>query len=533
MASSGRCLDMEKSPSEHSFVCLSGDPTKLGKKAISDENIQDLKKILLDFLNWEPYVPTDPRSLAKLIAPLGSLLKSEVENALKNPLSALTKLSQDWKNFLSPEFDNERFADAYAQTVTYSLLLARLSGAENLIPKFASDSLSKNNEVLAKALEILGEEGAQKELSLSFSLLQRVLAALKPDQFKSSKSDLWLYFYEDFLAEYDPELRKEFGVYYTPQEIVKLQVSLASELLDKKFNKKIGFASDGVAFIDPATGTGTYLLEAIRQGLQKVKTRFGAGQIPIRASYMAQNAYGFEVLVGPYAVTRLRLTQTIENAINDNNKSNQEYKKFNDKLNIFLSDTLESPNKSPLGSLPFFLELLTDELENARKVKNNSKILVCIGNPPYNRHQSNDSSVSEEEDKKKNGGWVRHGDSVSVKAGTQTPILEDFIEPARNTNAGVHVKNLYNDYVYFWRWSLWKLYEQQEEGGIVTFITPSSYLLGPGFVGMREFMRKTFDEFWVLDLGGSSLGTRKSPNVFNIQTAVAIAIGVRGTGEIS
>ncbi|MDX0524827.1 type ISP restriction/modification enzyme [Sinorhizobium medicae] len=106
-------------------------------------------------------------------------------------------------------------------------------------------------------------------------------------------------------------------------------------------------------------------------------------------------------------------------------------------------------------------------------------------------------------------------------------IFKDFTEPASKAGAGVHLKNLYNDYVYFWRWALWRLFEQQKCGGIVTFITASSFLGGPAFVGMREHMRREFDELYVINLGGDLLGTRKTPNVFNIQTPVAITIGVR------
>src|SRR6185312_4379012 len=81
-------------------------------------------------------------------------------------------------------------------------------------------------------------------------------------------------------------------------------------------------------------------------------------------------------------------------------------------------------------------------------------------------------------------------------------------------------------YVYFWRWVLWRLFEQQKCGGIVTFITASSYLAGPGFIGMRETMRRTFDELWIINLEGDNLGARKTENVFNIQVPVAIAIGI-------
>ena len=109
----------------------------------------------------------------------------------------------------------------------------------------------------------------------------------------------------------------------------------------------------------------------------------------------------------------------------------------------------------------------------------------------------------------------------------QQSLFRDFTEPATKAGAGVHLKNLYNDYVYFWRWALWRLFEQQKCGGVVTFITASSYLAGPGFIGVREMMRRTFDELWIIDLGGDNLGTRKTPNVFAIQTPVAIAVGVR------
>ncbi len=106
-------------------------------------------------------------------------------------------------------------------------------------------------------------------------------------------------------------------------------------------------------------------------------------------------------------------------------------------------------------------------------------------------------------------------------------ILEDFLRPARESGAGGHLKNLYNDYVYFWRWALWKVFERKSGPGVVSFITASSYLRGPGFVGMREAMRRTFDELWILDLEGDNLGARRTPNVFNIQTPVAIATGIR------
>jgi hypothetical protein len=403
------------------------------------------------------------------------------------------------------------------------MLLARLSGAQKLDPVEAAKTLDKGNRLLARTLELLGQTAAREELRVGFELLQRSLEALDPHDFLKSKPDLWLYFYEDFLAAYDPKLRKDYGVYYTPREVVELQVRLVTELLEKRFGKKLGFADDGVVFLDPAVGTGTYPVAAVKHALEKVKAR--GGDVAARASQMANNMYGFEVLVGPYAVAHLRLTQALEGS----------GATMPDRLKIYLADTLESPNAKPPGGLSLTYKALTQEHEGARKVKNEGDILVCLGNPPYDRQNIEEGDTTTQ----RKGGWVRFGDFGQGKIDLKTskvdaagikerPIFADFTEPASAAGQGVHIKNLYNDYVYFWRWALWRLFEQQDCGGVVTFITASSYLAGPGFVGMREVMRRTFDELWILDLGGDNLGTRKTPNVFNIQTPVAIAIGIRG-----
>ena len=465
--------------------------------------------------------------LANYLAPLSRFLRSEVESAVGQSGSAVKLLANEWRQFFFPDADAARFADAYAQTVTYAMLLARLSGATKLDPAEAAKTLDKNNGLLARTLELLGQPEARAELSVGFELLQRSLEALDPHDFMKSKPDLWLYFYEDFLAAYDPRLRKDYGVYYTPREVVELQVRLASELLEKRFGKKLGFADEGVVFLDPAVGTGTYPVAAIKQGLEKVRARSGLGAIASRAKQMAENMYGFEILVGPYAVAHLRLTQALEGAINDAKAAGDPNERLDKRLNIYLADTLESPNKAPPGGLDLTHRALTQEHEAARKLKNEGDILVCLGNPPYDR-QRIEGEAGEELRK---GGWVRFGDQVKGGANQTNqgvkPIFDDFLEPARLTGHGVYLQVMYNDYLYFWRWVLWRMFGQQESGGIVTLITASSYIAGPGFVGVREVMRKTFDELWIIDLGGDNLGTRKTPNVFNIQTPVAIAIGVR------
>ena len=500
------------------IISLDDDPTERGRKAVSKINASDLGALLWDFLTWKPIVPAKPKSLAQYLAPLTRLLRLEVEAALADPASAATLLATEWRQYFFPEADDGQFADAYAQTVAYAMLLARIYGAKNLNPTEAAIRLGKNNGVLAIALERLGQEEARKELRVGFELLQRSLEALDPYELLKAGPEMWLYFYEDFLAAYDPKLRNDYGVYYTPRAVVELQIRLVSELLETRFDKSVGFADDGVIFIDPAVGTGTYLVAAVKNGLAKVRDRYGKGAVPACATQMARNMHGFEVLIGPYAVAHLRLTQAIES----------EGAALEGRLNIYLADTLDSPNIAPPGGLTLTYKVLTKEHEAARKVKSEGEILVCLGNPPYDRQQIEESDTTVQ----RKGGWVRFGDQIKGGAPQERQgeraILKDFTEPAEKAGAGVHIKNLYNDYVYFWRWALWRLFEQQQCGGIISFITASSYLAGPGFIGMREAMRRTFDDLWIIDLGGDNRGTRKTANVFNIQTPVAIAIGMRG-----
>ena len=520
-------------PDGQPIVRLHDDPTTKGKAATAKADAEALERLLRDFLGWQPSVPHNPSGLARYLAPLTRFLRSEVENALSVAGSAVGLLANEWRQFFFPDSDNAKFADAYAQTVTYAMLLARLSGAAKLDPVEAAKTLDKNNGLLARTLELLGQKAARDELSVGFEMLQRSLEALDPHDFLKSKPDLWLYFYEDFLAAYDPKLRKDYGVYYTPREVVELQVRLASELLEKRFGKKLGFADDGVVFLDPAVGTGTYPVAAVKHGLEKVRARSGPGAVPARARQMAQNMHGFEVLVGPYAVAHLRLTQALEGAMNEAKAAGDPEEKLGQRLNIYLADTLESPNAAPPGGFDLTHKMLTDEHEAARKVKRGGEILVCLGNPPYDRGKRADDGTKIDK-----GGWVRFGDKgqgkIDLKTATvvegekkERPIFEDFLEPAREAGKGLNLQVVFNDYVYFWRWALWRLFEKQKNGGIVSFITAASYISGPGFAGMREVLRRTFEELWILDLGGDNLGARKTPNVFAIQIPVAIAMGYR------
>lgn len=474
-----------------------------------------MEGLLRAFATWQPIVPTRPRELARFLAPLTRLLRDDVSEAVQAGSANLLALRDEWRAYLFPDFSDQEFADAYAQTVASALLLARLEGADVTNPAAAEAGLRAQNSLLGRILRILTQEEVRDDIKLGLTVLERVIQALNAEELQAQANDPWLYFYEDFLHAYDPALARDAGVYYTPAQIVRCQVRLVSHLLEHRFGKRYSFASEGVTVLDPAVGTGTYLVAAIQHALELVEARAGA-QRPARAAELARNLIGFELLIGPYAVAHLRLSRELASAAGPGGDD-----PLRDlPLRVYLADTLETPVAPDAGLVvPLMHRPLVQERENARRVKADERVIVCIGNPPYDRQM--------EEGAARKGGWVRFGDHTQ-----EVPIFEDFLEPARRAGEGVNLRSIYNDYVYFWRWALWKVCETRDEGdrspGIVSFITGSSFLAGPGFVGMREHMRRCFDEIWIIDLGGDSLGTRREPNVFAIQTPVTIAIGVRG-----
>ena len=475
-----------------------------GAARLDADALPQLEQLLADFLAWQPITPRNPRDLAEFIAPYARILRDEVERAVGGDDSPLRKLAEHWRDILFPEADDAQFADAYAQTLTYALLLAQFEGEEGL---------RRQHALLADALKLLDSPDARAELQIPIDLIERAIAAVDPAALsRPDEQDPWLYFYEQFLGAYDKKLRKSRGVYFTPIEVVRCQVRLAAELLRTRFDKRRAFAEEGVTVLDPAVGSGAYPLAVIEHAEQATREYSGPGMVAERLRSLAERLYAFELLVGPYAVAHLRIAQRLRDAGVEDQPPR-----------VYLTDTLASPYQQ--GDTPPILQQLLPsiprEWQQAQRVKGKKRILVCLGNPPYDRQQIDAGDETE----KRKGGWVRYGEDE--EDGETKPILDAFIEPVKQAGHGQHVKNVYNDYVYFWRWALWKLFDSSQNGGIVTFITGSSYLRGLGFLGMRQVMREVFDELWIIDLEGDSLGARKTENVFDIQIPVAIAIGVR------
>jgi hypothetical protein len=268
-----------------SVVSISPDIKVKGKAAITDETAREIQTLLQCYFSWEPIPPDKPEKLAKTLAPLCRLLREDVLTAISNENSALSQLAEDWRRALFPDADDNKFADAYAQALTYALLLARLDPATKktgfLNTNAASEALQTGHALLAQTLRILADPQAKDEIGTAISMLERVISAVDPDKLKKDpEHDVWLYFYEDFLAAYDPVLRKDYGNYYTPKEVVHCQVNLVKELLAGPLEMKNGFASGKVIYLDPGVGTGTYPLGVIDSAVETIREAEGKGSIP-------------------------------------------------------------------------------------------------------------------------------------------------------------------------------------------------------------------------------------------------------------
>ena len=172
-------------------VRLSGDVATDGKNAVTAKDAQAVVGLLTDFLSWQPIIPTregavrgqreiDLKGLASLLAPLCRMLREDVTDALKDPQSPLVQLAKDWRRLLFPDATDEQFADAYAQTVTFALLLARSEGADPLALDNAEGALAAEHTLLSRALQVLTDPNAQAEISASLNLLIRVIGEVPP-----------------------------------------------------------------------------------------------------------------------------------------------------------------------------------------------------------------------------------------------------------------------------------------------------------------------------------------------------------------
>jgi hypothetical protein len=494
------------------IIHLQGDIETSGAKLAAPPGLQ---RLFSDFLNWKPIPPTSAPALAEVSAGLCRLLREEVTEQLALGTPALTGLAADWRKLLFPEATDAQFADGYAQAVTFGLLMARAKGIPlaNRLDQVAR-ALAKTNTVIGAAFRVLTDDvDGQESLKTSIGTLTRVLDAVNWAVIAKGDPDAWLYFYEHFLEVYDNALRKQTGSYYTPPEVVTTMVRLVDDALrdPDRFGVPEGLASAEVTLADPAVGTGTYLLGVLRRIAEATKADQGGGAVPGVVRDALKRIIGFEIQFGPFAVAQLRLLAEIADLLNARDTVPPGVR-----LRLYVTNTLGNPDEEN-EYIPQILKPLADSRRQANAIKRQEPITVVIGNPPYKEKAMG------------KGGWIEAG-SVNTHA-----PLDRWIPPPQ-WGVSAHSKHLRNLYVYFWRWATWKVFGDTasapqaapDRKGIVCFITVAGFLNGPGFQKMRDDLRHTADEIWVIDCSPEGHQPGVNTRVFQaVQQPVCIVLVAR------
>ncbi|MET9362327.1 type ISP restriction/modification enzyme [Streptomyces sp. NPDC006632] len=479
--------------------------------------------MLVAFFGWQPHPLTSMREIVTQVAPLCALLRDcvhdrlDAEASLPRHQRPFTDLAATLEVDLFPTTDDRdkhaTFADRYAQSVTFALLLAGSDTAGGNDKALVGMSLHEigsrlgaEHSVMGRALQILTDQ-VEGEFRDSLDMLVRVIDAIDWGSALAGEPGFHVHLYEHFLQEYDAELRKDSGTYYTPAPLVTEMIRLVDEVLATTLDCPDGFADPGVSIIDPSMGTGTFLTGIIELVARKQSEGGNEGFRAESVQELAGRLIGFEKQMGAFAVAQMRVGQMLRH-LNARVPLGD--------MRLHLADTLADPWR-PSELFDRYGALwgpLRDDAEAASTIQRTERITVVIGNPPH-REQAEGQ-----------GGWIEKG-----SPGRGAPPLDDF---RLRGAAGVYENKLKSLCTYFWRWATHKVFDQDGDHrhGIVCFVSTGGFIRGAGFQGMRSYLRRTCTEGWIIDLTPETkrppLNSRFFPGV---QQELAIAIFVRRQGE--
>ena len=476
-------------------------------------------------------ITSAPR-LAKLMAGKARLLANIIETALNDDDDSeanhnLQTQYVAFKDALIQELKKEEFADIYAQTIAYGMFAARLHDdtPEDFSREEAGRLIPKTNPFLRKIFNDIAGNDIDERIAWVVDDLVTVFQATNLQELMASYSrdkrhhDPMIHFYEDFLAEYNPKQRKAKGVWYTPQPVVGFIVRAVDEILQKDFGLPEGLAdysmierevaveqsrdkrtTDGmkhekkpfhrVQILDPATGTGTFLAEVVNQIYDRYRDNQGIWQQYVE-QHLLPRLNGFEILMASYVVAHIKLDMLL---------GETGYQHKSDKrLQVYLTNSLEESNNEPRT---LFAYQLSEEANQANRIKRLCPVMVMIGNPPY--------SVSSQN----KGEWINK-------------LLEDYKKDLNERN----IQPLSDDYIKFIR--LGQYYVEKNNSGILAFISNNGFIDGVIHRQIRKELMRAFDKIYILDLHGNSRKKETAPdgskdeNVFDIMQGVSINIFVK------
>jgi hypothetical protein len=497
-----------------------GEVTEKGIKSLP-ENFDRFENLIKDFCTHIGQTIKSSKKLAEMMAGKARLLSDVIEKALTsdethNEDSTLKDQMNAFKQILIHDITPKGFADVYAQTIAYGMFAARSHdpSLETFSRQEAYELIPKSNPFLKKLFGYIAGLDVDDRIKWIVDDLVSIFIACNVDEIlknygKSTKmEDPIIHFYETFLSEYDPKLRKARGVWYTPAPVVNFIVHAVDDILKTEFDLPQGLADTSktkikvdvqgkkieqevhkVQILDPATGTGTFLAEVIKLIHKKFEGQQGIWSNYVE-THLLPRLNGFELLMASYAMAHLKLDLLL---------TETGYKPTKDqRFRVYLTNSLEEHHQDT-GTL--FANWLSTEANEANHIKRDTPVMCVIGNPPYSNNSTNKND------------WIL-----------------DLIKVYKQ-NLNEKKINLDDDYIKFIRYG--QHYIQKNGSGILAYISNNSFLSGVTHREMRKNLTDNFDKIYILDLHGNSNIKETQPdgspdqNVFDIKQGVSINIFVK------
>ncbi len=507
-----------------------GEVTDKGIKPLT-ENFDRFENLIKDFCTHIGQTIKSSKKLAEMMAGKARLLSEVIEKALTsdethNEDSTLKDQMNAFKQILIHDITPKGFADVYAQTIAYGMFAARSHdpSLETFSRQEAYELIPKSNPFLKKLFGYIAGLDVDDRIKWIVDDLVNIFLACNVDEIlknygKSTKmEDPIIHFYETFLSEYDPKLRKARGVWYTPAPVVNFIVRAVDDILKTEFDLPQGLADTSktkikvdvqgkkieqevhkVQILDPATGTGTFLAEVIKLIYKKFEGQQGIWSNYVE-THLLPRLNGFELLMASYAMAHLKLDLLL---------TETGYKPTKDqRFRVYLTNSLEEYHQDT-GTL--FANWLSTEANEANHIKRDTPVMCVIGNPPYSGESAN------------KGEWIMS-------------LMEDYKkEPGgKEKLKEQNSKFINDDYVKFLRYG--QHFIEKNGSGILAFINPHGFLDNPTFRGMRWNLLKTYDKIYTIDLHGNSKKKETAPdgstdvNVFDIMQGVSVNVFIK-TGK--
>ncbi|TXE10288.1 type ISP restriction/modification enzyme [Algoriphagus aquimarinus] len=478
-----------------------------------------------------------PKKLAEMMAGKARMLANVIENSLNSDVmnqenSTLKEQMNAFKEILIHDITPKEFSDVYAQTISYGMFAARLydETLDSFSRQEAAELIPKSNPFLRKLFQYIAGYDLDDRITWIVDALADIFRAADVNAILSNfgkatqTEDPIIHFYETFLSTYDPKLRKARGVWYTPHPVVNFIIRAVDDILIDEFDLPMGLADTSkttikvpiathdkrfsggmrevdqevhrVQFLDPATGTGTFVAEAINHIYSKFKGQQGVWNSYVE-NHLLPRINGFELLMASYAMAHLKLDLVLKQTGYTGTKGQR--------FRIYLTNSLEEYHKDT-GTL--FANWLSAEANEANQIKRDAPVMIVAGNPPYSGESSN------------KGEWIMN-------------LMEDYKkEPGGKEKLKErNPKWINDDYVKFIRYG--QHFIEKNGSGILAFINPHGFLDNPTFRGMRWNLLKTFDKIYTIDLHGNSNKKETAPdgskdeNIFDIKQGVSINIFIK------